>query len=704
MFRKAVPVFAEGKERKMNSHILFRQTVSSLENTTLYITAYSFFRLWVNGQFVFFGPARAAGGYGRVAVLDLSEYSVQGGNEIVVEVAGYACGSLASVDQPSYLAAELRRGEEVLLYTGRDFSCYEPGLRVQKVERYSVQRHFGEVWDYSVGDPFSEKYCRSIVPVQTNLQWLPSTPDPSFTYQATKEITSSGVFTLGNPPGKNNSYSWQEIPKEWGVFPEEEIQSFPYRWVRSQKMTVTGGKQTFPKTLTQGTYALMDMGKIWCGFLELGVKVLEDTCLVVAFSELSEKETFSYTNINMQNVIEYTFPAGTETKMLSFEPYTCRHCAVMVKVGTVELTGFGIRCYEYDAKRFLPREIHDPELKRIYNAALRSFCHNVLDIYMDCPSRERAGWLCDSYFMGKVEHFLTGESAVEDAYLENYRLHTGKGKLPEGILPECYPSDFEGNFIPQWNLWYILEVYEYLTQRNQSVDKELFRKSIYGILSFMEKYENSDGLLQDLPSWNFVEWSKANTWVENVNYPTNFLYAQALQSAAELFVDAALSAKAEQVRTVPRERSFNGEVFLDHSVTEKTGLLRNAEDFSEAGQYYAILFGDVDLEEPKYAALKQHVLAGFAGFDPDGEHYVPVNMFIGYFLRLLVLIKMDRPDILSADIKRKFLPMADLTDTLWEYNFHQRKGSYDHGFSSFAAITAWIADRKNLSNCTKTNI
>ena len=678
----------------MNSHVLFRQTVDSLEKTVLHIAACSFYRLWVNGQFVFFGPSRAAGGYGRVEIIDLTQYHANDRvNEIVVEVAGYSCGSLATVDQPSYLAAELRKEDTVLFYTGRDFSCFDPGMRVQKVERYSVQRHFGEVWDYTDLDPFAEKHRVPITAVKTRLQWLPSTPKPCFDYESAKDILSSGTFVPGEPLKKNNSYSWQTIPTEWGVFPEEEITTFPYRWLRSQKMTVTAGKQDFPITLTKGTYALLDMEKIWCGFLELGITALEDTVLVMGFSELCEKETFAYTNINMQNVIEYTFPKGMDTTVMSFEPYTCRHCVVMVKKGTVELSHFGIRRYEYDAKRFLPRTIHDPDLKKIYNAAIRSFCHNVVDIYMDCPSREQAGWLCDSYFMGKVEHFLTGESAVEDAYLENYRLHTGKGKLPEGILPECYPSDFEGNFIPQWNLWYILEVYEYLTQRNLTADKELFRKSIYGILSFMEKYENADALLQDLPSWNFVEWSKANTWVQNVNYPTNFLYAQALQCTAQLFGDDTLSVKAEKVRTATREKSFAGEVFLDHAVKGESGILQNKEDFSEAGQYYAVLFGGVDLSDPQYAKLKAHILDGFTAFDPQAENFVPVNMFIGFFLRLLVLIRMDRRDILRQDITKKFVPMVDLTDTLWEYNFHQRNGSYDHGFSSFAAIAAWIADQ-----------
>lgn len=693
MFLSAVPVYAKGKEREMNTHLLFKETTGSLIGTKLYIAGYSFYRLWVNGEFVFFGPSRAAGGYGRVEVIDLTPCHKGTVNEIVVEIVGYACGSLASVDQPSCLIAELRRGDEVLLYTGRDFACYDPGIRVKKAERYSVQRHFGEVWDYTNYEPFAKKQCVPIATVETKLQWLPSTPKPCFDYEPAKGIHSSGTFIQGKPHPKNNSYSWAEIPVEWGCFPEEEVVTFPYRWLRSQKMTVTSGSQDFPITLAEGTYAMMDMEKIWCGFLELGFTAQEDTQLVVGFSELCERETFEFTRINMQNVIEYTLPKGMDITVLSIEPYTCRNCVVLVKKGKVTLKHFGIRRYEYDANRILPRTIKDPELKRIYDAAIRSFCHNVVDIYMDCPSRERAGWLCDSYFMGKVENFLTGETAVEDAFLENYRLHTGKGKLPDGILPECYPSDFEGNFIPQWNLWYILESYEYLTQRNTAVDKELFRKSIYGILSFMEKYENADGLLQDLPSWNFVEWSKANTWVQNENYPTNFLYAQALQCTAELYVDDALLAKAENLRKATREKSFNGEVFLDHSVKGEDGALQRKGDFSEAGQYYAVLFGGVDLRDPKYAKLNAHILDGFASFDPNGETFVPVNMFIGFFLRLLVLIRMGKKDILKQNIINKFLPMVDLTDTIWEYNFHQRNGSYDHGFSSFAAIAAAMADQ-----------
>ena len=142
---------------------------------------------------------------------------------------------------------------------------------------------------------------------------------------------------------------------------------------------------------------------------------------------------------------------------------------------------------------------------------------------------------------------------------------------------------------------------------------------------------------------------------------------------------------------------------MDHAVLDEEGRLQNKTDFSEAGQYYAILFGNVDLNAPAYAQLKEHVLTGFSALDPTAENFVPVNMFIGYFLRLWVLMELGFHSLLARDIKKKFAPMIDLTDTLWEYNFAQRNGSYDHGFSSFAAIAAWFADLEDCGKCTKTD-
>ena len=99
--------------------------------------------------------------------------------------------------------------------------------------------------------------------------------------------------------------------------------------------------------------------------------------MIVAFTELCSDEKFEFTNINCQNVIEYFFPAGKHASVRSFEPYSCQHAMVMVKSGSITLTGFGLTTYEFDCKAVLPREIKDPVLTKIFDAAVRSFSHNA---------------------------------------------------------------------------------------------------------------------------------------------------------------------------------------------------------------------------------------------------------------------------------------------------------------------------------------
>ena len=69
-----------------------------------------------------------------------------------------------------------------------------------------------------------------------------------------------------------------------------------------------------------------------------------------------------------------------------------------------------------------------------------TFRQNAVDVFMDCPSRERAGWLCDSFFTARVAQDLTGTALLERMLFENYRLPDTFAHLPEGMLPMCYPA------------------------------------------------------------------------------------------------------------------------------------------------------------------------------------------------------------------------------------------------------------------------
>ena len=678
MFLKAQPIWVRGREREMNVSAEFRANVTLPGPGQLFLAGTAFYRVSVNGNFLAFGPARAAEGYVRQDVLALPA----GECDIRIEASGYYCRSLSTVLQPSFLTAEVRCEQEVLAWTGSNFQVFTPGTRVQKVERYSMQRHFSEIWDYRREDRSPAQWAVQ----ETACTVLPRVvPYPRYEDLSLRRAMCRGSLTFDETlPYKPRRYSWTEAG--WGEFPASQIPHSPHTWLQRQKQTVSCRETPLPLKLDKGQYAILDFGQIETGFLTACLSASEETDLVIGFTEFFEGDTFQFSNMNVHNVLEFFLPQG-EKKLQSFEPYTFRFAIVAVKSGQLRLEGFGVKTFQLDLSGVQLPAPEDPVLREICRAAARTFAHNALDIYMDCPSRERAGWLCDSYFTAKTEYALTGKTAVEDAFLENYRLFAGNPLLPEGMIPECYPADPPkgGEFIPQWSMWYILEVEEYIHKRGHEKDAETFRDSIYGLLDFYRQYENADGLLEKLPGWNFVEWSIANQWTQDVNYPTNFLYAQVLECVDRLYGDPCCRRRSREVRETAVRQSFNGTYFMDHAIRDENGMLRLQDHSSEAGQYYAVLFGGIDLDSPRFERLKSLILHTFS---PDRGGKMPeifeVNAFIGAYLRLEALLKMGEKELVLSDIRSFFGQMAQHTGTLWEYR--QEKGSKDHGFASYAVV------------------
>ncbi len=704
MFKKAVPIWVKAKDyyEKLNTHLIFKAEAESLKDTVLKLTASDFYKLYVNGRFVGFGPARTAKGYARVDEYDLSEYSETTGNEIIVMVAGYYCRSLSTVCQESFFVAELLKQDQPILYSGRDFGCYNNTKRVKKVERYSVQRHFGEIYNEDGADIFSQSPLNTVAvnPVPNFIER--QVPYADFSEKSLDSYVSRGEFTENGKKGRINAYSFDPYDETkqpmYGVFKREEIEFTPFRYSETlaQKKTADGGK--FPAALDCGQWMMFDFNTVEVGFIQLSVEALEDTQLILAFCELCSHDEFVAGKINAQNVVQYNIKKGVSINAETFEPYGFKNVALFVKKGNVTVKGLGLRSYKRDMSGIIKREFKDPELRKIYDCAVRTFAHNVVDIYMDCPTRERAGWLCDSYFTGRAEHFFFGTTDVEDAFLENYILYQSEGEYPEGLLPMVYPADPHDNckVIPQWSMWYVLEVCEYLDIRNPKADKERFRPSVMGVLSFLEKHENELGLLEHLTGWNFIEWSKANGWCYDVSYPTNMLYSALLCAVEDTFGVSGLKEKARKLRETVIEMSFNGEVFIDNAVRDSEGVLKNTHNVSEACQYYAVLFGDVDLENKKFAELYKTIKKGFGEFaEKNSEKYdfCPINAFIGMYLRMNLLHNIGDPALMSENLKTFFGGMCDLTGTLWELK--TPVGSLDHGFASYAACTIPLADSEN---------
>jgi hypothetical protein len=191
-------------------------------------------------------------------------------------------------------------------------------------------------------------------------------------------------------------------------------------------------------------------------------------------------------------------------------------------------------------------------------------------------------------------------------------------------------------------------------------------------------------LLEKLEKWIFLEWSKANEFVQDVNYPTNMLYAKTLDVVSKLYNRPALAAKAFRIQETVRKQSFDGTFFVDNAIRENGRLVLQKNNRSETCQYYAFFLGTAT---PKsHPALWKTLLNDFGPQRKTTKAYpeiFPSNAFIGNYLRLESLSRYGHVKQLLNESIDEFLYMANLTGTLWE-NI-TTVASCNHGFASHVA-------------------
>lgn len=77
--------WAEGKNAR-NTELCFTCTLGKLAGATMRFIAKDIYNVFINGEFIQYGPARAAKGYARVETLDLTPYLTEEENRLCVYV------------------------------------------------------------------------------------------------------------------------------------------------------------------------------------------------------------------------------------------------------------------------------------------------------------------------------------------------------------------------------------------------------------------------------------------------------------------------------------------------------------------------------------------------------------------------------------------------------------------------------------------
>ncbi len=699
-FRTAKPMWPTGREVEKNLSVGFRAVFEApgTDRTVLRLAASTIYRAYVNGEFCGCGPARGPHGFYRIDEWDITNRLKPGKNLVVVEVAGYNANSYYLLDQPSFLQAEIVCGPKILASTCGDGVRFEAIViteRLQKVQRYSFQRPFSEAyrltsnayrWRSEIDASTNTIACS----VMANKRLLPRrVPYPRFALRQPVRDVSQGTVKTGqkaDKPWKDRSLTG--VGPKLGGFPEKELEVVPsleLQTVANKTRVEIDRPLSAPIALDLGenTYHVLDLGTNLTGFLGATLTCHKKTRLFFTFDEILSNGDVDFKRMGCVNIVAYDIEPGTY-HVESFEPYTLRYLKVIVLQGGCRVENIYLREYANPDVWEAHFAASDERLNRLYAAARETYAQNAVDIFMDCPSRERAGWLCDSYFTSRVAFDLSGNTTVEKNFFENFLLPARFEHLPEGMLPMCYPSDHnDGVFIPNWAMWFVVQLEEYLKRSGDTRLVKALEPKMEKLFAYFKRFRNEDGLLEKLESWIFVEWSKANEFLRDVSYPTNMLYASTLAAAGRMYNRPEYIAEAQKIREVIRKQSFDGTFFVDNAV-RKDGKLEVTRNRSEVCQYFAFFF---DVATPHtHAALWQTLCEKFGPRRKENNPFPEVHManaFVGNQIRLELLSRYGRCQQLLRESVDYCLYMAERTGTLWENV--DAGASCNHGFASHAA-------------------
>ena len=685
-FNKAIPIWVGGAENEMHYRAQFKARFDYQNNASVNVALATsgIYNLYVNGVFLAYGPARAGKGHFRLDNLDITDFLVKGENVVVIEVCGYNSTGFYIQKQSSFLVAEIIVGDTVVCFTGKDFTVRKNPYYIQKSQRYSYQRPMVEAYNITKMDTFltDNTLGDEIVNEVRGGVYLPRiTEKPLYERLNPKKIASGMVEIVENP---NITYdrSVTQVGEELSGFPLAELDAFVTKECQQFKFS--------ENEKGENNYTVYEFPFCASGMLSFNANCEEDATVYFLFDEVLTDGDVDFLRGDCANTIKYNLCKG-QHNLKFFEVYTMKYVKVVI-FGKCEILNLKMLEYKRPPVNY-DTSVFKDELQSIADAAIETFRQNSVDLFYDCPSRERAGWLCDSYFSGQVEALLCSNNNTEKCYLENFLCEENYNGIPEGMVPMCYPADaMFGDFIPQWSLWLLLELENYYKRTNERDLIERFEGKVFKLLKYFEGFENEFGLLEKLDGWQFVEWSKANDLVNDVNYPSNMLYSRALKAVANMYNKPELRIKGDKIVKTVLEKSFNGEFFCDNAVRQN-GVLVNTNECTEVCQYYAFFFGIANKES--HNALLTTLIDDFGPKRAENNKYpqiYPANAFIGNYLRLDILMQYGEYDKALENIKGYFYYMAERTGTLWEHT--GTTASCDHGFASY--VICWLDKLKKL--------
>ncbi|BFK21179.1 hypothetical protein F230042K4_24700 [Mediterraneibacter glycyrrhizinilyticus] len=704
--------------------------VKKAERITIEVAARSYYRLYINGSICADGPARTSKGYCRVDEI-MKEITAEETGKITVAL------EVLAIDKPEKYSNDctLEPGMLVVEICGEDGRVLSAtGTKAWRGKNLKYRRLLVETMSHSRG--ITEWYDLN----EKSRSWIAGQPGELQDMEETVHVKDEPVYLKRRAPyptyrvhmfdGLQRVTDRKTAPeidpgmvitlskmmnREWyGQIPEENY--FLEAVCKEKDAPFTGiyrrekKKKEYQKDVmtTEASSGENDFSMVWSrreselGFIEFTVNT-ESTCVIDMVN--SDHVTLKGEVKGNTYVTRYCLEKGTY-HLTTMEPKLTRYVKLIFRTnGKVKVEDPKILEYTYPDENTGWFECDDGDLNRIYDASRKTLRLNTLDIFMDCPQRERGGWLCDSQFTSYGAWQMFGDLSVEKDFIENFML-TDPDEMEHAFFPEVYPGskkDPGDPGIENWSFWLITELADYYDRSGDNSFVEACRGRVSRFIEGVLSRRGESGLLEGLNTL-FVDWSLSNRdfCLKPISIPNNCLAVHMLEQAYWLYGVEEWKKAAGEMREIIEKLDEMPGIFGGggDGAVYQNGQLRRTDCATESGAALELWSG-FHKNDRRYIRRFVDSMGYSPRFRPD-PNVGRSNLFIGLMIRFSVLAKMGEIDALVREMKDLYLSEMRIgSGTLFE-NYSGFSGCHGFNAAAGAFLTNYVLGLGEPKQRTKT--
>ena len=460
---------------------------------TLYISAFSQYAVWVNGEFCDTDVFEDYDFHPNFDTLDISRFCKRGRNTLVV--GQYVCGADFSTCSKGIA------GVIFAVYGSEKCVCASSTETLSARDTRFLDAH--EPLSPQLGFNF-EFDARALLPE----------PKKSIPVNKTREIVPRpiekcviGSLKNGVPVSAGGFREKREAPTKAVRMANADIDFRPLGFVKNENGRYNA---TVDTENCDGLYFLFDLGGETTGYLSFSASVPSGTEILVGFGEHAENGRVPCSLALLNCCFRFIAKEGKNDFFLPYRRLGLRFLQVHIFSKTATLENVGIAPSEYPLSVY-PCPVSDERLKKIYEVGIKTLRNCMHTHYEDCPWREQSLYSLDSR-----TQMLCGYAAFADGNAKFVRSRLdliSRSERPDGLLTLCAPAGIDRP-IPCYSLSYIMQMKEYGDFSGDAAFLESKLDLLERIASvFLDRRASEHGgAVRRLPDrlgyWNFYEWAK----------------------------------------------------------------------------------------------------------------------------------------------------------------------------------------------------